>query len=157
MLGPIAYWHILQSLTFMIIRTHWDSPDKGCKYACNLQNDITNWNLGGISRENAKYHIVEPLLKQSWTARILAMFYEVIVGEDYLNGALKRRHIDQNLPKPMHIIVHSPSRPVPTQALYVKIRNRTSSTIPARGTCAQALHHRSGPGSGRYGVFSRHH
>jgi hypothetical protein len=97
MLGPPAFWHILQSLTFMIIRTHWDSPNKGCKYACNLQHDITNWNLGGVSRENAKYHIVEPLLKQSWTARILAMFYEVVDGEGYLNGALKRRHIDQNL------------------------------------------------------------
>ena len=25
------------------------------------------------------------------------MFYEVIDGEGYLNGALKKRHIDQNL------------------------------------------------------------
>ena len=97
MLGPPAFWHILQSLTFMIIRTHWDSPDKTCKYACNLQYDITNWNRGGISRENAKYHMVEPLIKQSWTARILAMFYEVVDGDDYLSGALKRRHTDQNL------------------------------------------------------------
>lgn len=97
MLGPPAFWHILQSLTFMIIRTHWDSPDKSCKYACNLKYDITNWNRGGISRENAKYHIVEPLLKQSWTARILAMFYEVIDGDGYLGGALKKRHNDQNL------------------------------------------------------------
>jgi uncharacterized protein DUF6589 len=97
MLGPPAFWHILQSLTFMIVRTHWDSPDRSCKYACNLQYDVTNWNRGGISRENAKYHMVEPLVKQSWTARILAMFYEVVDGEGYLNGALKRRHTDQNL------------------------------------------------------------
>ena len=41
--------------------------------------------------------MVEPLVKQSWTARILAMFYEVVDGEGYLNGALKRRHTDQNL------------------------------------------------------------
>jgi uncharacterized protein DUF6589 len=94
MLGSLAFWHILQSLTFMIVRTHWDSPNKSCKYSCNLQYDITNWNRGGISRENAKYHMVEPLIKQSWTARILAMFYEVVDGE---SGALKKRHTDRNL------------------------------------------------------------
>jgi len=33
--------------------------------------------------------MVEPLIKQSWTARILAMFYEVVDGDDYLGGALK--------------------------------------------------------------------
>ena len=68
----------------MIIRTHW-GPGKTCKYACNLQSDITNWNRGGIFWENANYHMVEPLSKQSWTARIIAMSHEVVDGNDYLD------------------------------------------------------------------------
>jgi hypothetical protein len=55
----------------------------------------------GISRENTRYHMVEPLIKQSWTARILAMFYEVVDGEGYLSGALKKRHTDQTWPTRM--------------------------------------------------------
>jgi hypothetical protein len=94
MLGPPAYFHILQCLTYMIVRTHWSSPS-GCDYQCNLLHDIGVWNRGGLSRENAKYYILEPLIKQSWTTRIVAIFYDVL-GEMGLLRGIVQSHDDMH-------------------------------------------------------------
>ena len=92
MLGPPAYFHILQSITYMIVRTHWSSP-AGLYFKSNLAHDIGVWGRKGITRENVKFHIVEPLIKESWAARIIAFFYDELANRSYLQG-LRRRDID---------------------------------------------------------------
>ena len=95
MLGPPAYFHVLQSLMYMIVRTHWSSPE-GANFKCNLLHDIKAWHRAGIDRDNVKYHIVEPLLQSSWNARILGLFYAELGAAGYLQG-LDASYIPQHI------------------------------------------------------------
>jgi hypothetical protein len=72
LLGPIAFFHVLQTFLYLIIRTHFESPP-GTHSKSTVLHDIGYWDRHGITRENAKYHLLEPLVMQGWTARVLAL------------------------------------------------------------------------------------
>lgn len=74
----------MQSLLFLIVRTHFDSP-LGCQSTSTLLHDITYWGKTGISRENAKFHLVKPLLVESFRARVLALWYDILVEHRWLS------------------------------------------------------------------------
>ena len=67
LLGPPAIFHVLQSFLYLIVRTHFESPP-GAHSRTTLLHDIGYWDRQGITRENAKYHLLEPLVMQGWTA-----------------------------------------------------------------------------------------
>lgn len=85
LLGPCAFFHVLQSFLFLIVRTHWESLP-GAHSRCTLLHDIGYWDRRGITRENAKYHLVEPLIMQGWTARVLAIWYDVLGSNRRFRG-----------------------------------------------------------------------
>ena len=87
-LGPQAYFHILQSLTYMVVRTHWSSPT-GASFAHNLMHDIAIWKRLGIDRNNVKYHLIEPLLISSFNSRILALVYAEMDSQGLLRGRIR--------------------------------------------------------------------
>ncbi|KAF1811690.1 hypothetical protein P152DRAFT_48720 [Eremomyces bilateralis CBS 781.70] len=69
MLGPCALFHVLQNLVLTIIRTHFEG-EKGTSDA-TLLSDILYLGRKGYSRESPKFYLFDPLLKQSFSARIL--------------------------------------------------------------------------------------
>jgi hypothetical protein len=89
MVGPPAYFHILQALTYMIMRTHFSGPAGARDPVHNLFHDISLWNRVGINQDNAKYHLMEPLIRASWNARILALFYGELAERGYLRGQVR--------------------------------------------------------------------
>lgn len=58
-----------------IVRTHWSPIRSGEEAHHCLKADITTWNRSFSSRSNAKYHQIEPLVIQGFTARVAALFY----------------------------------------------------------------------------------
>ena len=85
LLGPNALFHVLQAFLYLIVRTHFESPP-GARSKSTLLHDIGYWDRHGITRENAKYHLLEPLVMQGWTARVLAIWYDVLHSNDYFQG-----------------------------------------------------------------------
>ena len=67
-----------------IIRTHWaPSLPREEAYYC-LRADTTMWGRSQCSRENAKYHLMEPIVAQGFTARVVALFYAAMRRRGYL-------------------------------------------------------------------------
>jgi hypothetical protein len=85
LIGPTALWHTQQSLLHLMVRTHWESLGTIDSKA-TLRHGIVYWDRRGITRENAKYHLVEPLITQGWKARVLAPFYETLSAHGRLQG-----------------------------------------------------------------------
>jgi uncharacterized protein DUF6589 len=77
MIGPGAFFHVLQSFLFLMVRTHWENP-QGKPSKATLLHDIGYWNRYGITRDNAKFHLLQPLVMQGFTARVLALWYDVL-------------------------------------------------------------------------------
>ena len=85
MLGPPAYFHILQSLTYLLVRTHWSNPS-GLHSPHNILHDISYWSRDGLDENNVKYHIIDPLVRASWNSRILSLFYEEMARLGFLRA-----------------------------------------------------------------------
>jgi hypothetical protein len=77
MIGPGAFFHVLQSFLLLMVRTHWENP-QGKPSKATLLHDIGYWNRYGITRDNAKFHLLQPLVMQGFTARVLALWYDVL-------------------------------------------------------------------------------
>ena len=77
LLGLSAFFYVLQSFLYLIIRTYQESPiGTYSKY-------ILLYNIGyqdryRITRKNAKYYLIKPLIMQGQTAYILAIQYKVL-------------------------------------------------------------------------------
>jgi hypothetical protein len=83
MLGIPAWFHVQMNLLNTIVRTHWGPVKEGESAHHCLKVDIDTWNRSCTSRSNAKYHQLEPLVVQGFTARVAALFY----------AAMRRRHL----------------------------------------------------------------
>lgn len=86
MLGVPAWFHIQMNLLNTIVRTHWASDYSGYEAHHCLSADITMWNRSCSSRDNAKYHQIEPIATQGFTGRVAALFYSAMQERGYFNG-----------------------------------------------------------------------
>lgn len=98
LLGIPAWFHIQMNLLSTIIRTHWAPTTAGEAAHHCLQADITTWGRSSYSRDNAKYHQMEPIVAQSFTSRVLALFYATMRRKGYHlespdTGAFEQDHI----------------------------------------------------------------
>ena len=83
LLGMPAWFHVQLNLLKTIGRTHW-APKDGKRSAHCLQSDmITLGRSHGSTWENTEYHRMEPMVTQSFTARVLALFYTVLEDNGY--------------------------------------------------------------------------
>jgi len=55
--------------------THFTPKDKQEEAHYCLRSDITLWNRSIITRENAKYYKLVPIIEQGFITRITALFY----------------------------------------------------------------------------------
>jgi hypothetical protein len=85
LLGIPSWFHIQLNLLYTIIRTHWTADEKMQATRHCIQADGTTWGRTTGDRGNPKYHVLEPLLAQSFTTRVLAMFYAELEVEGLLD------------------------------------------------------------------------
>ena len=79
-----AWFHMQMNLLNTIIRTHWAplayyETDVHC-----ISSDATRWGRSQTNRDNVKYHLMEPIVAQGFTARIAALFYAAMRRRGYL-------------------------------------------------------------------------
>jgi hypothetical protein len=85
-IGIPAWFHIEMNLINTIVRTHW-APDVGREEAHHcLSFDIGLWGRSYKSRENAKYHQMQPLVSQSFDSRVVALFYAALQSRGYFTN-----------------------------------------------------------------------
>lgn len=77
MMGVPAWFHIQYNLLLTIVRTHWKPVGKQTEHHC-VSHDATLWNRTQTSRDNVKYHLMEPIVAQGFTARVVAIFYSCL-------------------------------------------------------------------------------
>lgn len=85
MLGISAWFHTQMNLLYTIVRTHWSpvEPDQSTRHC--LKTDITAWHRSCTSRDNLKYHQLEPVVLHSFTSRVCALFYAAMRRRGYLD------------------------------------------------------------------------
>ena len=84
LLGIPAWFHIQINLLNTIVRTHW-SPEEASDAAHHcLQADMTMWGRSAATRDNPMYHVLEPIVAQSYTSRVVALFYAAMERRGYL-------------------------------------------------------------------------
>ena len=84
LLGPIGWFHVRQNFLTLILRVYWDDMATGRHPAGTLKDDYLIWQRAGINRDNAPFYLLEPLVMQSWTARIVSLWYRFLEDEDEL-------------------------------------------------------------------------
>ena len=99
MLTVPGLFHVQMNLLHTIVRTHWKPQDQLFSQA-TLLHDVNYWNRSGITQENAKFHLVEPLIRQGFAARVLALWYEAIhsmglIQEPYQGGMDRQEAVGQ--------------------------------------------------------------
>lgn len=73
---PVSSWfHIQMNLLNTIIRTHWDAPGAFQTAVHTISSDATRWGRSQSNRDSVKYHLMEPIVAQGFTARVTALFY----------------------------------------------------------------------------------
>lgn len=71
------------NLLHTIIRTHWAPAIPAESTIHCVSSDATRWGRSQTTRENVKYHLMEPIVTQGFTSRVVALF----------NAALQRRSL----------------------------------------------------------------
>jgi hypothetical protein len=66
-----------------IIRTHFACAGHEEIYH-SIKIDIGAWGRGAINLSKPKFHFLEPIVVQSYTARVLALFYTAMWRKRYL-------------------------------------------------------------------------
>ena len=89
LLGIPAWFHIQLNLLFTIVRTHWSTEGAGGQSRHTLCSDSTTWGRTQSSRDNAKYHLLEPIVAQGFTSRVTALFYEVMKRAGFLQESIE--------------------------------------------------------------------
>lgn len=87
LLGPPVWFHTLQAVLHLIIRTHWETLESGQFSRATLVHDIAYLDRHGISKDNFKYHQIQPLVTQGFRARVSALFYRSMQKAGALNNA----------------------------------------------------------------------
>ena len=86
LLGPPVWFHTLQAILHMIVRTHWEPPEPGQFSRATLLHDISYLNRYNISKDNPKYFQMQPLVTQGFKARVLALFYRSMQSNGHLES-----------------------------------------------------------------------
>jgi hypothetical protein len=76
--GVPAWFHIQMNLLHTVIRTHWAPALPNQSSIHCVSSDATRWGRSQNSRENIKYHLMEPIVTQGFTSRIAALFYAAL-------------------------------------------------------------------------------
>lgn len=90
MLTIPGLFHVQMNLLHTIVRTHWKPQDRLFSKA-TLIHDVGYWNRSGISQDNAKFHLVEPLIRQGFAARVLALWYEALRSMGLFHDGMDRQ------------------------------------------------------------------
>jgi len=87
MLCVPSWFHMQMALQNTVVRTHFsaDTGSNGTRHC--ITADATTWGRTIGDRASPKYHILDPLLAQGFTARILAMFYDILERRGFLDLA----------------------------------------------------------------------
>ncbi|KAF1807816.1 hypothetical protein P152DRAFT_324362 [Eremomyces bilateralis CBS 781.70] len=107
MLGPPGLFHVLMNLILTIVRIHFDTepllpsdtkpslpsdtkpslPSDAKPLLLSdttLLSDIIYWDRKGYTRESPKFYMFDPLLKQSFYARVLMLWYHVLTRRGHI-------------------------------------------------------------------------
>ena len=84
--GIPAWFHIEMNLLHTIIRTHWAPAIPTESTIHCVSSDATRWGRSQNSRENVKYHLMEPIVTQGFTSRVVALFYAALQRRSFLNS-----------------------------------------------------------------------
>ena len=83
LMGVPAWFHIQYNLLLTIVRTHWKPVGDATEDHC-VSSDSTLWNRSQNSRDNVKYHLMEPIIAQGFTSRVVAVFYACLQAKGLL-------------------------------------------------------------------------
>ena len=82
---PVPAWfHVQLNLLMTIVRTHWKAERHAQHASHTIQADIQAWGRSQTSRDNAKYHLLEPIVAQGFTGRVVALFYQALATAGHL-------------------------------------------------------------------------
>ncbi|KAG5294025.1 hypothetical protein I7I50_04623 [Histoplasma capsulatum G186AR] len=82
-LHPVSGWfHIQMNLLSTIVRTHFEAGVSEEARHC-IQSDLACWNRNSMTSTNPKYHLLEPMISQSFASRSLALFYAAMQHRGY--------------------------------------------------------------------------
>jgi hypothetical protein len=84
--GIPAWFHIEMNLLQTIIRTHWAPAIPTESTVHCVSSDATRWGRSQNSRENIKYHLMEPIITQGFTSRVVALFYAALQRRSLLDS-----------------------------------------------------------------------
>lgn len=84
MLAVPSWFHIQYNLLCTIVRTH-GSPINGETDLHCVYTDAMRWNRSQSSKDNVKFHLMEPIVAQGYTSRITALFYSAMRRRGLLN------------------------------------------------------------------------
>ena len=68
-----------------IIHTHFELTKHFKEAHHCIQSDITRWGRSSMTAINPKYHLLEPIITQSFTLHILALFYSALCKRNYVS------------------------------------------------------------------------
>lgn len=94
LLGVPAWFHIQMNLLYTLVKTHFEPPVSSEYTHHSLKADIKAWDRTGYDRDNIQYHLMEPLVRQGFTSRVLLLFYTALsrrgigIASDTLYGRL---------------------------------------------------------------------
>lgn len=91
LLGPPVWFHTMQALLNLIVRTHWQPDDAGQYSRATLVHDITYLDRHSISKDSFKYHQFQPLITQGFRARIAALFYQSLTSKGLLESGASQK------------------------------------------------------------------
>jgi len=89
--GVPAWFHIQMNLLHTIIRTHWAPALPTQSTVHCVSSDATRWGRSQRSRDNIKYHLMEPIVTQGFSSRVAALFYASLRRRSLLQGAASGR------------------------------------------------------------------
>jgi hypothetical protein len=98
LLGIPAWFHINMNLIQTVVRTHWEATGASNPTRHCLRHDTTLWGRAA-TQDNAMYHVFEPILAQSFTSRVVALFYTAMERRGLL---LDRQTTDLERPDGMN-------------------------------------------------------
>jgi len=89
-LGIPAWFHVQMNLSNLLIRSHLGPPQSTKQYTAHcLTADLQYLGKTVPARDSPKYHIMEPAMTQSFTARVLLLFYTALEDQHLLPDTAK--------------------------------------------------------------------
>jgi hypothetical protein len=96
LIGVPAWFHIQMNLLQTIVRTHFESDVECPGKHHTIMHDVVKWNRSTTTRDGAKYHVLEPVVAQGFTSRVVALFYAamrrrgLLCTSDTLSASMER-------------------------------------------------------------------